>query len=127
MEGDGANGFNTPLSTVHKFAGFADVFAGRSIGLAGGLTQGLDDMYLSFNYELPMGTGLPVTIIYHLFETEFSGMNLGNEIDLVSTYKLNESTLLLGKFAYFDSDSENTSGYGEVNASMFSIEANFTF
>lgn len=127
MEGDGTNGFTTPLATVHKFAGFADVFAGRSIGLAGGLTHGLDDTYLSVNYELPIGTGLPVSLIYHRFESELSGVDLGDEIDLVSSYKLNESTLLIGKYAYYDADPGNSVGYGGVNASMFSIEANFTF
>ncbi len=127
MEGDGANGFNTPLSTVHKFAGFADVFAGRSIGLAGGLTQGLDDTYLSANYKLPIGNGLPITVIYHKFESENSGVDLGDEFDIVFSYELSESILLLAKYAYYEADLSNTVGYGGTNASMFSIEANFAY
>jgi len=127
MEGDGLKGFTTPLATVHKFAGFADVFAGRSIGLAGGLPQGLDDLYLSAGYKLPIGTGIPLTAIYHEFDAENSGGSLGSEIDLVATYKLNEYTLLIGKYANYDADSGNTVGYGGVDASMFSLEANFKF
>ncbi len=127
MEGDGANGFTTPLATVHKFGGFADVFAGRSIGLAGGLTQGLDDTYLSLSYSLPVGRGVPVSLVYHKFESEFSSVDLGDEIDLVGSYKLSENVLLIGKYAYYEADSGNTVEYGAVNASMFSLEANFTF
>lgn len=127
MEGDGANGFTTPLATVHKFAGFADVFAGRSIGLAGGLSQGLDDTYVSASYSLPIGPGVPVTLFYHMFESENNGVDLGDEIDLVSTYKLNENTLLIGKYAYYEADLGNTIGYGGVDASMFSVEVNFTY
>ncbi len=127
LEGDGANGFTTPFSTVHKFAGFADVFAGRSIGLAGGLTQGLDDTYLSANYTVPIGNGLPVTLIYHQFESENNGVDLGEEFDVVSTYPLTESILLLAKYAYYEADLGNTVGYGGTNASMFSIEANFSY
>ncbi|MEM9161172.1 MAG: alginate export family protein [Verrucomicrobiota bacterium] len=127
MEGDGNWGFTTPLATVHKFAGFADVFAARSIGLADGLPDGLVDTYFSVKYSLPIGNGIPVTAIYHLFEAENEGGDLGDEIDLVATYKLNEYTLLLAKYAYYEAESGNTVGYGGADSSMFSMEANFTF
>tara|TARA_B110000037_G_scaffold174807_1_gene199177 strand:+ start:955 stop:2190 length:1236 start_codon:yes stop_codon:yes gene_type:complete len=127
LEGDGTNGFTTPLATVHKFNGFADVFAGRSIGLAGGLPQGLEDLYLKASYKLPVGNGLVLTTIYHEFNAENISQSLGSEIDVVGAYKLNDYTTLIGKYAYYDAESGVTVGYGASNASMFSLEANLKF
>lgn len=127
LEGDGTWGFTTPLATVHKFAGFADVFAGRSIGLAGGLPQGLVDTHVSAKYSFPVGNGLPVTFVYHLFEAENDGGDLGDEIDLVATYKLNDYTTIIGKYAYYEADTNNVVGYGGADASVFTFEANLKF
>ena len=115
------------MATVHKFNGFADVFAGRSIGLAGGLPQGLEDLYLKASYKLPVGNGLVLTTIYHEFNAENISQSLGSEIDVVGAYKLNDYTTLIGKYAYYDAESGVTVGYGASNASMFSLEANLKF
>lgn len=127
MAGDGVSGFTTPLATVHKFAGFADVFAGRSIGLSGGLPQGLDDFHCRVGYELPVGSGLPLTVIYHRFEAENAGGDLGDELDVVGSYKLTDYATLVSKYAYYEPEADNSVGYGASKASMFSFEVNLKF
>lgn len=126
LEGDGANGFSTPLATVHKFNGFADVFAGRSLrGFS--LNQGLEDVYFKAVYKLPIGKGVPLTLVYHEFSAENVSQDLGSEIDLVAAYKLTDYITLVSKYAYYETDGGVTVGYGGANASIFSTEANFKF
>ncbi len=120
LEGDGTSGFTTPLATVHKFNGFADKFAGKSIGLAGGLPDGLEDLYVKFVYKVPVANGIPVTLFYHKFKAENSGVDFGDEIDAVVAYKLNDYTTLIAKGAYFDAED------GTSNA-LATFEANLKF
>lgn len=77
-------GFTTPLATLHKFQGWADVFLGRT---AGSNTEGLVDMSAKLGYaDKSFGKLLAV---YHKFEAE-SGANddLGSEIDLLYATKI---------------------------------------
>lgn len=123
LEGLG-DSFTTPLATVHKFAGFADAFAGASIN---GMSHGLNDLYLTASYKLPLGKGLPLNLTYHDFSSATGGVDLGTEIDAVATYKYNEYTTLIAKYAYYDADSSNSLSYGRADASVFTFESNFSF
>lgn len=124
LDGDGVTGFTTPLATVHKFNGFADVFAANSLGLAGGLPEGLEDYYLTFGFK---AGDVPVKLTYHSFDTAGSGEYLGSEIDLVASYKLNEYVTLIGKFADYSTNGGATVSYGTADKQVLTVEANLAF
>ncbi len=126
LEGDGTTGFTTPLATVHKFNGFADQFAGGSLGLGGGLHQGLEDYYARLSFTFP-DSDIPLTLSYHEFHTENVNDFLGSEIDAVATYKLNDNIQLLTKYAFYDSDLRENVGYGGVDKTVFTVEANIKY
>lgn len=122
-EGDGATGFTTPLATVHAFDGFADVFAANSLGLAGGLARGLHDYYASAGYTLP--GKFPVKVYYHKFKTDVGDMDLGNEVDIVVTRKINDYLSVLAKYAKYEADA--TFGYGSFDKTVFTFEVNMIY
>ncbi len=124
LDGDGVTGFTTPLATVHKFNGFADLFAGSSLGLGGGLPEGLEDYYLAFGFKAGEA---PVKLVYHSFNTANSSEFLGSEIDLVASYKLNKYVTLIGKFADYSTNGGATVSYGTVDKQVFTAEANLKF
>lgn len=126
LEGDGQSGFSTPLATVHKFNGFADSFAGASLGLGGGLSQGLKDYYARFSCNIPH-VEVPLTIAYHQFETQNLSDYLGRELDIVVTYRLSAHAQILSKYARFDSDGRENVTYGGFNKSVFTIELNLSY
>lgn len=77
LGGDGAIGFSTPLATLHKFQGFADVFLATP-------AAGLEDLYGTLAYQMkdgPFGTGLNLFVTYHAFESEEGGVDYGDEVD----------------------------------------------
>jgi len=81
-----ADGFSTPLATLHKFQGFADAFLGRTKG-SGGNKNGLKDMNAKIGYKTK-GFGKLIAW-YHKFDAE-TGANddLGSEIDAVYANKI---------------------------------------
>lgn len=81
---DGNENFSTPLATVHKFAGWADVFAGGSLfgNIAGG--DGLVDTYVSVAGKV---AGVKLVAVYHDYEGDDSGDDLGDEINLLAAKK----------------------------------------
>ncbi len=91
---DGAARFVTPLATLHKFNGFADVF------LDNGGPNGLQDFYLY--YAPPLPWGLKGRAIYHHFRSDQGNDTRGNEIDFVVAKKLGEHMSVLSKGAWFD-------------------------
>ncbi|MDQ8203784.1 hypothetical protein [Pelagicoccus sp. SDUM812003] len=124
LGGDGTTGFTTPLATVHKFNGFADLFAGPSLGLGGGLPEGLEDMYVSLGFK---AGDVPIKLVYHEFATENISDYLGSEIDLVASYKLNEYMTFVTKFADYSSDGAENVGYGGADKQVFTFEVNLNY
>lgn len=122
LEGNGVTGFSTPLATVHAFNGFADVFAGPSLG--GGLRHGLEDYYASVGFK---AGPVPLKFTYHHYEAERVSETLGSEINAVATYKLNEYVTLLAKYAMYDTDSPVGIGYGTADREVLTFEANLKF
>ncbi len=105
-DGTSTKGFTTPLATLHKFQGFADVHLGRT---AGSNDNGLADLSLKVGYaDKSVGKFLAV---YHEFEAE-TGANddLGSELDLLYATKLpgfnNVSALVKAAF-YSKGDTGN--------------------
>lgn len=77
LGGDGVIGFATPLATLHKFQGFADVFLTTP-------ANGIGDIYGTVQYDwkgAPFGTGLSFFATYHDFKAERGAADLGEEFD----------------------------------------------
>ena len=80
---DGQFGFSTPLATLHKFNGWADVFLATP-------DAGLEDIYLSLGGKVAGGSWKAV---YHSFSSDdsLSGFDdLGDELNLQYTRKITD-------------------------------------
>jgi len=94
---DGVAAFQTPLATLHKFNGFADLFLTTP-------ATGLRDYYGGIGRGL--GTlgpikGLKATVTYHEFDSDFGGIDYGTEWDAVAAFKLLNYSVLL-KYANYN-------------------------
>lgn len=77
LGGNGVIGFSTPLATLHKFQGFADVFLTTP-------AAGLDDVYgtASYNWtDLSLVEGVKLFATYHDFSSKQGNVDFGNEFD----------------------------------------------
>lgn len=95
---DGQQGFFTPLATVHKFNGWADLF------ILSTPTGGLKDMYLSVNTKLKFGN---ITASYHNFsaDDDSSGVDdYGSELDLAYSLKFGKIYNAGIKYANYSSE-----------------------
>jgi hypothetical protein len=88
-------GFKTPLATLHAFNGWADLFLNTP-------NAGLEDLYVKAAATLPRGW--TATAVYHQFETDL-GDDLGDEWDLLVSWKINKQWAALAKAASFNSSS----------------------
>jgi len=86
--------FVTPLATLHKFNGWADVF------LDNGGTAGLRDFYAYVSPKLPWK--LSGKLVYHHFRDDATNSALGNEFDAVLKRPITKYLSVLTKVAYFD-------------------------
>ncbi len=79
LEGNGTIGFATPLATLHKFQGFADVFLTTP---AGGITDAYGTIGVA-KKDLELGpiTGASLAGWYHDFQSTQGG-SLGSEFDI---------------------------------------------
>ncbi len=77
LGGDGISSFKTPLATLHKFQGFADVFLVTP-------AAGIENLYgtIALNWaDGPFGTGVKLFATYHDFKTDLDSLDFGREID----------------------------------------------
>lgn len=77
LGGNGAIGFSTPLATLHKFQGFADVFLTTP-------AAGLDDVYGTASYSwtgLSLVESVRLFTTYHDFSSKQGNVDFGNEFD----------------------------------------------
>lgn len=121
LEGDGTNGFRTPLATVHAFNGYADKF----LPIAG-FPQGLKDHFAYLGYTIPVGSGIPVRAAYHWFSPESGSGSYGEEFDLMASYNINKALSLIAKYGRYRPDS-NAVGPGIGKKDMFTFELNYNF
>ena len=93
--GDGV-GFSTPLATLHKFQGWADMFLDTP-------GDGIEDIFVGASGKLG-----PVKLqaVYHDFSAEDSNADFGSEWDLVATWAVTKQLTTQVHFADFSSDSE---------------------
>jgi hypothetical protein len=114
LEGDGTRGFSTPLATLHKFQGWADVFLGTP-------ANGIRDVYgrVGFNFpEAPFGEALNIGFVYHDFQTQSGDIDLGTELDAVVTSRISEHVSLQLKAAFFEG---STSGPASRDKIWFAV------
>lgn len=78
LQGNGTTAFKTPLATLHKFNGWADIFLNTP-------ANGLEDMYVMGAYKVSntdtILDGTTLKAIYHDFQGEEAG-DFGSELDL---------------------------------------------
>lgn len=107
--GDGV-GFKTPLATLHKFQGWADMFLVTP-------GDGIEDLYLGLS-----GNVGPVKLAgtLHEFQAEDSSADFGSELDLVATWPVNPKLSLQLKYANFSSDDSNR--YADTEKAWMTVQ-----
>jgi len=80
---NGAASFTTPLATLHKFNGWADVFLGGTFNPTA-MGNGLEDTYVSISGK---AGGFKLAAIYHDFSANEGSADYGSEIDLLAATK----------------------------------------
>jgi len=111
--------FTTPLATLHKFNGFADVFLGTP-------TAGLEDLYLKAGYKTGEVGPLPfinMFAVYHDYKSDEGGIDLGSEIDAVVATKLTKKLGLLFKYANYNQGDAGT----PFDRSRYSVQLDYNF
>lgn len=101
---DNGSSFRTPLATGHAFNGWFDSFLTTP-------AAGLEDIYLFAAADLPGGT--VGKIFSHWFAQNVGGnrgLDLGKEIDVLLTKKVDDHVSILAKYAYFDGENGFTDG-----------------
>ncbi len=86
LGGDGTSSFKTPLATLHKFQGFADVFLATPV-------TGLQDVYgtIAYNWKnAPFRTSVKLFATYHDFKSDVGSLDLGEEFDAGMSVKFSK-------------------------------------
>ena len=118
LGGNGVIGFSTPLATLHKFQGFADVFLTTP-------AAGLEDIYLTLGYnwkETPIGAGVKVFATYHSFSSDVGSLDFGEEFDagMVISFRKHWSVNLKGAIY-------NGGGFGPADRSLIWTSLRFQY
>jgi Alginate export len=95
LGGNGQTAFQTPLATLHKFNGYADIFAGATP------PNGLEDRYLRF-YAPIAGTRFTVTL--HDFHSNHDNQDYGTEVDAELYWRINTTWLIGAKYANYNAE-----------------------
>lgn len=96
---DNGRSFQTPLATLHKFNGWADVFLTTP-------AQGLQDAHVSVGRRFPGIPGLPglsADVSYHDFSSDVGGVDYGTEWDAQLGYKPGKFGVV-AKYASYQAD-----------------------
>lgn len=117
LQGNGTRGFATPLATLHKFQGFADVFLVTP-------ADGIEDIYISFAKTWktvgPL-KNLKVAAWHHWFSTQRGDTALGTEFDALASISLSNIVSTEIKYANFDGNSTRP----DVEKIWFSLNIRF--
>jgi len=96
LGGNGARAFQTPMATLHKFNGWADLFLVTP-------ANGLQDWYAGASYKFAGVKALPglnAQVTFHRFESDIGSLHYGNEWDASLGFKLHKANLL-AKYANY--------------------------
>lgn len=89
---NGAQSFQTPYGTNHKFQGWADKFLVTPV-------NGVRDINATLAAK-PFG--IKTAFVYHNFQSVTNSIDYGNEYDFLITKKFGKHYQLLAKYAYYD-------------------------
>jgi hypothetical protein len=98
LEGNGAVAVQTPLATLHAFQGWADQFLTTP-------ANGVRDLYYLASATVE---GVKMTAVYHDFDAERGGANLGREWDAVASRNFLDHYTVELKFADYLADTFKT-------------------
>jgi Alginate export len=98
---DGAgNRVQTPMATLHKFNGWADLFLSTP-------AAGLEDIYAGVAFTIPVNKGVAANVTYHDFNSDTGGISYGSEWDAEVSTKFGPVTAGV-KFADYNADGFGT-------------------
>ncbi len=97
---NGNASFTTPLATLHKFNGWADVFLGGTFNPSA-MPNGLEDLYLSAGTTL---AGFSLLAVYHDYSANEGSAGYGSELDLQVVKKFGKSYSTGLKYAAYSDD-----------------------
>jgi hypothetical protein len=112
LSGDGVRAFQTPLATLHKFNGTADIFANATP------PDGLEDRYVKLYAPIAAAR---LTITWHEFRAQRGDADYGVELDAELAWRINEHWLLGLKYATYDTEGfavDTDKGWAYVEASF---------
>jgi hypothetical protein len=98
--------FTTPLATLHKFNGWADIFLGGTFDPAA-MPNGLVDTYISASGKL---ADYRLTSVFHDFSADEGSSDYGSEIDLQASRKFGKHYSAGVKYAAYSDDGFNAAG-----------------
>lgn len=113
---DNGRAVQTPMATLHKFNGWADLFLTTP-------NTGLKDTYVTFAKTLPKVKALPglnANVTWHRFGSDVGSVRFGDEWDASVGFKVRKVSLL-AKFADY-----RAKGFG-VNTRKIWFEADYAF
>ena len=97
---DNGAAFQTPMATLHKFNGWADVFLTTP-------AAGLEDIYAGLAAKFPQVKALPglnAAVVYHDFQSDAGSVDYGSEWNAQIGFKVWKTSLLL-KYADYNAKS----------------------
>lgn len=118
---DNGNAFQTPMATLHKFNGWADMFLTTP-------GQGLQDFYVGAHAKFAQVKALPglhAAVTWHDFESDAGDQKFGSELDGQIGFKLTKRINLLAKYASFDRTGISKFA-GDVSTRKFWLQAEFS-
>lgn len=107
-------GFATPLATLHKFNGWADVFLATP-------AVGLQDTYLKLATK---AAGIKLALVFHDFEADTGSLDYGDEIDLLAVKALSKQFKVGFKYASYSAGDAAT-GRADVDKAWLWAEFGF--
>jgi Alginate export len=116
LGGNGVRSFQTPMATLHKFNGWADLFLTTPAG-------GLQDTYMGATYKIDSIKTLPglnAAVTYHKYDSDLGSTSIGHEWNASLGFKLSKVNLLAKYAAY------SARGFG-VNTKKFWLQAEVVF
>ncbi|MDR7101224.1 alginate export family protein [Croceicoccus sp. BE223] len=115
---DNGIGFSTPMATLHKFNGFADVFLNTP-------AAGIQDYYAGVAYAFPNVKAIPglnASVTWHRFDSDVGGIDYGSEWDATLGFKVGNFPFLF-KYANYKADAWPASG----DVEKLWVQAGFAF
>jgi hypothetical protein len=113
---DHGRAVQSPMATLHKFNGWADLFLTTP-------NTGLQDTYVTLAKVMPKVKALPglnANVTWHRFDSDVGSVRFGDEWDASLGFKVRKVSLL-AKFADY-----RAKGFG-VNTRKFWLEADYAF